>query len=368
VLEGWIDHGQMHQGYFLPLTLKAQSELMTSQQQHYCLVRVEEVDYQEPLPRKNGWRYTGPDGRPYRQQVTFETGFRVHLPWEPPFTTACGQQWFNAIEPGGDATLQPFLPWASLAMQEGRVHPEDEAAWRFAFIDVEGGGKGEYHISQADSTWRTFITWVQQREHIAVEAEIVTERPAPYRELSIASFGNLPVRYEPATDFGKEWKALLPVGASLAILIADAWRDRQLVLFNKPGRRQRFGFRDMDEQTGTLLPLPARGRGTPQESPCNALTGMVYFCNLFTVLLQEDFSASLLQRWITGEVPLPELTALHACKWLALTSAQIIVWHHHGTGAHQIGATSSSKSDMRPRVLHLGIREGCMYRLLIDGP
>jgi hypothetical protein len=51
---------------------------MTSQQQYYCLVRVEEADYQEPLPRKNGWRYTGPDGRPYRQQVAFETGFRVH--------------------------------------------------------------------------------------------------------------------------------------------------------------------------------------------------------------------------------------------------------------------------------------------------
>jgi hypothetical protein len=30
------------------------------------------VDYQEPLLRKNGWRYTGPDGRPYRQQVAFE--------------------------------------------------------------------------------------------------------------------------------------------------------------------------------------------------------------------------------------------------------------------------------------------------------
>eukprot|EP00953_Heterococcus_sp_UTEX-ZZ885_P016240 9141-Heterococcus_DN1.PRE.3 len=42
--------------------------VMTSQQHHYCLVSVEEVDYQEPLPRNNGWRYTGPDGRPYRQQ------------------------------------------------------------------------------------------------------------------------------------------------------------------------------------------------------------------------------------------------------------------------------------------------------------
>jgi hypothetical protein len=187
-------------------------QTMTSQQ-HYCLLRVEEVDYQEPLPRKNGWRYTGPDGRPYRQQVAFETGFRVHLPWKPPFTTAAGQQWFNAIEPGGDAALQPFVPWALLALQEGRVHPDDEAAWRFAFVDVEGGGKGKYHISQADSTWRTFITWVQQRAHTAVEAENSAERPAPVRELSIASFGNLPVRYEPATAFGKEWKALLPAGA-----------------------------------------------------------------------------------------------------------------------------------------------------------
>jgi hypothetical protein len=101
---------------------------------------------------------------------------------------------------------------------------------------------------------------VQQQEHTVVEAEIITERPAPVRELSIASFGNLPVRYEPATDFGKEWKAKLPAGASLVILIADAWRDKHVELFNRPGRRQRFGFRDMDEDTGTLLPLPTRGK------------------------------------------------------------------------------------------------------------
>eukprot|EP00953_Heterococcus_sp_UTEX-ZZ885_P006089 3754-Heterococcus_DN1.PRE.3 len=131
VVRGWIDHGATNQGIFYHLQLrhKVVVQTMTSQQQHSCLVRVEEVDYQDPLPRKNGWRYTGPDGRPYRQQVAFETGFRVHLPWEPPFTTVAGQQWFNAIEPGGDATLRPFLPWALLALQERRVHPDDEAAW-----------------------------------------------------------------------------------------------------------------------------------------------------------------------------------------------------------------------------------------------
>jgi hypothetical protein len=40
--------------YHLLLRYKVVIQIMTSQQQHYCLLRVEEVDYQEPLPRKNG--------------------------------------------------------------------------------------------------------------------------------------------------------------------------------------------------------------------------------------------------------------------------------------------------------------------------
>eukprot|EP00953_Heterococcus_sp_UTEX-ZZ885_P014847 8379-Heterococcus_DN1.PRE.1 len=47
----------------------------------YSLVRVEQLDQTAPLQqqRANSWRYTGPDGLPYRTRATFETGFRVRL-------------------------------------------------------------------------------------------------------------------------------------------------------------------------------------------------------------------------------------------------------------------------------------------------
>ena len=143
-------------------------------------------------------------------------------------------------------------PWSQEAIL-ARIHPDDAAAWRFAFIDVEGGGKGKYHISQATSSWRTFVTWEQHRNP-SIEQVPVQEELAPVRELSIASFGKLLVRYEPITAFCKEWKLKLPPGASLAIIIADAWRGRQLELFSRPGRRQRFDFRDVDESSGAFLP------------------------------------------------------------------------------------------------------------------
>lgn len=54
----------------------------------YCLVRLEQLDQTAPPQQQNhnSWRYTGPDGLPYRTRATFDTGFRVRLqelggPW-----------------------------------------------------------------------------------------------------------------------------------------------------------------------------------------------------------------------------------------------------------------------------------------------
>src|SRR5687768_6605967 len=104
----------------------------------YCLVSVEQVDQvdqAEPTPRANGSRYTGPDSLPYRLQTIFDTGYRIKLPWTPPYDTEQGTQWFNAVEPGGDPNLQQFLRWAKRLLDNGCVHPEDQDAWKFAFID-----------------------------------------------------------------------------------------------------------------------------------------------------------------------------------------------------------------------------------------
>jgi hypothetical protein len=40
------------------------------------------------------------------------------------------------------------------------VHPDDADAWRTTFIDVEGGGRGQYILSAADCTWRTLVVTV----------------------------------------------------------------------------------------------------------------------------------------------------------------------------------------------------------------
>jgi hypothetical protein len=46
----------------------------------------------------------------------------------------------------------------------------------------------------------------------------------------------------------------------------------------------------------------------------------------------------------------------------------VVVWEHHGRGAIRIGPAVADKTQLRPRILHIGVREGHVYRLMIDGP
>ncbi|KAG5185655.1 hypothetical protein JKP88DRAFT_311408 [Tribonema minus] len=340
--------------------------------------------------RRNGWRYTAPNGQCYRAQAKFETGFRVRWveglgSWAAKKAGTC---WFNSAPPGGDPYLPDFLSWARSLLQSGRVHPDDEAAWRFAFVDVEGGGRGKYVISAADSTWRTMVSWVpahlgvpssqQQADGTKVvrlwqlplraggsedltpwlepadAAAANTADDEVYRQLSVASFGQLRPQYEPVTVFAKRWKALLP-GSCLAILIADAWRTRQLQLFLRRSHCHRFGFRD-----------ELRG----QVSARNALAGENYFRNLYSLLLGTDISHETFQRWLSRAEAPPALSVQQMTHWLSLTQAQVVLWEHRGNGACVFGAAAdaANKSLLRPRALHIGVREGHAYRLLVDGP
>jgi hypothetical protein len=130
----------------------------------YSLVRVEQLDQTAALQQQRAisWRYTGPDGLPYRMRAEFATGFRVRL---REVGGSCshlqrGKQWFNAVPPGGDSSLPDFQCWAAVLLQRGLVHPEDVQSWRSTFVDVEGGGRGKYLVSAAGSTWRTLVIWV----------------------------------------------------------------------------------------------------------------------------------------------------------------------------------------------------------------
>ena len=127
------------------------------------------------------------------------------------------------------------------------------------------------------------------------------------RPLTIASFGDLPVRYAPVTYFAKEWEGKLPAGANLAIIFADTWRSHQMQLFDKPGQRQRFGFRDVDEKSKRLLPLATRGRPSARaHAPANALEGSNYFRNLYSILLKEHISHKMFQLCSVDEISLQE--------------------------------------------------------------
>jgi hypothetical protein len=137
----------------------------TSQAQHggYSLVRVEQLS-QAPPANDRSTRYTGPDGLDYRSQAVFDNNYRIRLqPLGGAFSSAAtvrGVHWFNGVQPGGDATLPDFQTWAHNLLARGLVHPDHADAWRATFIDVEGGGRGQYLLSPADSTWRTLVVTV----------------------------------------------------------------------------------------------------------------------------------------------------------------------------------------------------------------
>ncbi|KAG5179802.1 hypothetical protein JKP88DRAFT_325850 [Tribonema minus] len=312
-------------------------------------------------------------------------------------------RWFNALEPGGDASLDNFLDWARLVLGAGLLHPDDAHMWASTFIDVEGGGRGRYLISAADSTWRTVLIWapVIQGNHTDCARRLAHAQPDAGADtgagacasetgrdedhsccseeqqelLAIASFGPHLVRHEPATEFAKLWAQRLPMPqAHIAIIIADVWRDQQLVLFHRRANHcERLKFRDVHPVSNQLLPLPGQGRrkkSADSSAPLlNALDGENYFRNLYSILLGYDISHETFQRWLSRAATPPAVTLNHLKSWVNATGTEIVVWEHHGRGLRHIqGQVNRTHSRLTTACLHLGAREGSAYRLLIEGP
>ena len=288
------------------------------------------------------------------------------------------------MQPGGDSSLPDFQCWAALLLRQGLVHPDDVQPWRSTFVAVEGGGQGKYLVSAADSTWRALVIWVPLRRGAAPQVAAVQQQEAgeddeeakdsvPGRQLTIASFGPHLTRHEPVTEFAKAWAQKLPMPqAWLPVLIADVWREQQVALLTREAKLcKRLGFRDVDPITNSLMPLPGRGRRPKNVAAAparNALDGANYFRNLYTLMLGKDVTHERFQRWLAGTrmPPMFNIDQLH--PWLKAAGAQIVMWEHHGQGARIIGAAKVEDGQLRPRVLHLGQREGSYYQLLIDGP
>ncbi|CAM9189604.1 unnamed protein product [Pylaiella littoralis] len=339
---------------------------------------VEQVDQAAPLAgRSNGWRYLGPGGITYRRQAVFGTGFRVRISF--PSSPGPGYRWFNSHPLGGDPNLYNFQTWARTVLQGGMVHPRDAEAWRTAFVEVEGGGLGQLVVSAADESWRVILCWASAGRRIEVDTGIpislvslqvrsgIDSQSPFFRQLNIATFGHRVVRYAPITAFGKKWQKQLP-GACLAVLVADVWRDSQVYLLKKTKERRRFGFRDVDP-TGAFM-ISSRGgrpkKGAPVQHK-NALDGGNYFRNLYSILLERDIGEVEFNTWVSGDAEPPALTLLHLEKWLHMTNASVVVWSHRGTGANILGP-SDGKTNLQPPTLHVGVREGHVYRLVLEGP
>ncbi|CAN0325164.1 unnamed protein product, partial [Ectocarpus sp. 6 AP-2014] len=318
------------------------------------------------------WRVT------YRRQAVFGTGFRVCISF--PSSPGPGYRWFNSHPLEGDPNLYNFQTWVRTVLQRGMVHPRDAEAWRTAFVDVEGGGLGQLVVSAADESWRVILCWASAGREIEVDTQGIpislanlqvrsgVDSQSPFfRQLNIATFGHRVVRYAPITAFGKKWQKQLP-GACLAVLVADVWRDSQVYLLKNPDERRRFGFRDVDP-TGAFMISPCGGRpkkGAPVHNK-NALDGGNYFRNLYSILLERDIGEVEFDTWVSGDAEPPALTLLHIEKWLHMTNASVVVWSHRGTGANILGP-SDGKTNLQPPTLHVRVREGHVYRLVLEGP
>ena len=65
-----------------------------------------------------------------------------------------------------------------------------------------------------------------------------------------------------------------------------------------------------------------------------------------------------LSAWLSGEECIPTATTVrHLEMWLKTTKASVVVWSHRGSGAEVVDPKGQTTS-LRPRALHLGIREG----------
>ncbi|CAB1101988.1 unnamed protein product [Ectocarpus sp. CCAP 1310/34] len=282
------------------------------QQSVYRWCCVEQVDQAEPRAnRSNGWRYVGPRGVTYRPQAVFGAGYRVL---------------------GSDQSLENFQSWARRKWRRGLVHPRDADAWNTAFIDVEGGGRGQLVVSAADDTWRTILCWGSAGREIEVDHEGIPtslsnlqvragiDSPSPsFRQLNIASFGNR-VGCRPCNGI---------------IHDLDRW-------------------------------WTAKGEGAT-EPLRNALDGGYYFRNLYSVLLGRDVGSEEFDTWLAGVNEPPPLTLRNLEQWLSMTKANVVVWSHRGSGDNVLGPVDE-KTNLRPPALHVGVREGHVYRLEVDGP
>ncbi|CAB1096373.1 unnamed protein product [Ectocarpus sp. CCAP 1310/34] len=298
---------------------------------------VEQVDQAEPLAnRSNGWRYMGPRGVTYRRQAVFGTGYRIRISF--PSSAGPGHQWFNSHPLGGDPNLYNFQTWARTVLRRGMVHPRDAVLV----------------VSAADETWRVILCWASAGREIEVNTQGIpislvdlqvrsgVDSQSPlFRPLTIATFGHRVVRYAPITAFRKKWQEQLP-GACLVVLVADAWRDSQVDLLTR--ERRRFGFRDVDP-TGAFMISSGGGRPTNGAPVPNKN----YFRNLYSILLERDIGEIEFDTW-----------------WLCMTKASVVVWSHRGTGADVLGP-SDGKTSLRPSALHVGVREGHVYHLVLGG-
>ncbi|CAM9623129.1 unnamed protein product, partial [Hapterophycus canaliculatus] len=171
--------------------------------------------------------------------------------------------------------------------RRGLVHPRDADAWKTAFIDVEGGGRGQLVVSAADDTWRAILCWGSTGRRVEIDHEGIP-----------TSLSNL---------------------------------------------------------QGATEPLR------------NALDGDNYFRNLYSVLLGRDVGSEEFDTWLAGVSEPPPLTLQNLEQWLSMTKANVVVWSHRGSGDNALGPVDE-KTNLRPPALHVGVREGHVYRLEVDGP
>ena len=317
-----------------------------------------------------------------------------YSPWVVPSAV----QPLSEVSTGSMVSSLAVTPPSLTLLDRGLVHPDDADAWRATFIDVEGGGRGQYILSAADCTWRTLVITVPcttpdsdsssddssdssdsgdsdngSDSSSSDSGDADSDTPDEPRQLQHASFGTHVVQHSFETEFARQWaEKLTSPRAWLPLLIADVWRDSQLELLQQPKHPKRHGFRDIDPETGLFVPLPGRGRPSASAAPPahqrNALDGSNYLRNLYSLLLQQDVSADTFQQWSDSTQQPPLVTVDQLKPWLKQTGAQVTIWEHRGKGLRRIGAADADKSKLRPTTLHLGVRGGCGYRLLLEGP